>query len=109
LSKAEGGPTMTAVTLRDRFRSVPRRHLWLGATAAALVLMLALWLLARSIDPGGRPAPYTPGVEEQRTVTVGGDELDLEELERASREADAVARQLEAELGRLDSEPSRSR
>jgi hypothetical protein len=86
------------LALRERLRALSRPRRWLLVGGGGLALLLLLWLVAKALSPPP-PAPFTPGAAEQREVSVGGETLDLQELERASREADAVARQLETELG----------
>lgn len=96
------------MALRLDLRTLPwrRKLLILGGALAAL---LALIWLGTSMASHQRPAPFTPGVADQREVEVGGEKVDLDEVERASHEADAVARQLEAELGGVQEQEPESR
>lgn len=86
-----------------------KQRVMLAAGLVLLALVLAAWLSAHLGGPSRGTAPFAPGGEEQREVRVGGETVDLDELERTAREADAVARQLEAELGGLQLDEAASR
>ena len=86
------------MALSDRIRALSRPRRWMLIGGGASALLLLLWLLSKTLS-SPPPAPFTPEAAGQNEVSVGGESVDLRELERASREADAVARQLEAELG----------